>query len=239
MRHLGDDFLKEELSIIDILDLMIRHWWILLVTALVFCSVAFVYAEVFVDPLYRTDGTLYVNAQRTQTSDLSQGEITASQKLVVTYKEILTRRTFLSGVASDLGHRYSISELKKMISMTSVNETEILEISVSGKVPEDVYLVCHSILTRASDELVRVINAGSVKILDDGQIPTSPYAPNVKGYALFAALLGVVFGGLIILVLELFDTRVKSREDIVEKYEEPLLGEIPILIPTSTKGESK
>ena len=228
--------MKEELSIIDILDMMIRHWWILLVTALVFSIVAFVYAEVFVDPLYRTDGTLYVNAQRTQSSDITQGHQLASQNLVITYKEILTRRTFLAGVSEDMEGRYSVADLKRMISMNSVNETEILEIAVTGKVPADVYQICHSILLRASDELVRVINAGSVKILDDGQIPISPISPNVKGYTLFASLIGIVFGALIILVLELFDTRIKTREDIIEKYKEPLLGEIPILVPVSSGG---
>ena len=94
-------------------------------------------------------------------------------------------------------------------------------------------------LLRASDELVRVINAGSVKILDDGQIPTTPVSPNVKGYTLIAALLGILFGFLIIFILEMSDTRVKSREDIIDKYKEPLLGEIPILVPVSSGGEEK
>lgn len=231
--------MKEEYSIIDIIDMMIRHWWILLVTALVFGIVAFVYLEVFVDPLYRTDGTLYVNAQREYSVNVSQGGMSASQELLLTYKEILTRRTFLTGVASDMAYRYSVSELKGMISMDSINDTEILEITVTGKVPEDVYQICHSVLLRASDELIRVINAGSVKILDDGLIPTSPISPNVKGDTLLAALVGIVFGALFILLLELFDTRIKSREDIIEKYEEPLLGEIPILIPVDAEGDDK
>ena len=56
---------------------------------------------------------------------------------------------------------------------------------------------------------------------------------------MFAALIGIVFGALIILILELFDTRIKTREEIIEKYDEPLLGENPILIPVSSEGESK
>ena len=130
--------MKEELSIIDILDMMIRHWWILLVTSLVFGAIAFVYAEVFVDPLYRTDGYLYVNAHRTQSSDITTSGINASQELVITYKEILTRRTFLSGVAADLEYAYSVNELKRMISMSSVNDTEILEIAFARKSCKDI-----------------------------------------------------------------------------------------------------
>ncbi|MDD6735675.1 MAG: Wzz/FepE/Etk N-terminal domain-containing protein [Clostridiales bacterium] len=231
--------MNDQLSITDIIDMLIKRWWIWVITALLFSITAFVYTELFIDPLYKTEGTLYVNALRTQTSDVSSANLTASQELVETYKEILKRRTFLSQISDDLDGRYSVSNLDKMISMSAVNETEILEISVTGKVPEDVYEICHSILLHASDELVRVVNAGSVKILDDGQVPKAPISPNVKTNTLIAFLAGMVIGGLIILVLELFDTRIKGREDIINKYEEPLLGEIPEVITPRRAGDAK
>lgn len=231
--------MKEQLTIAEIVDMMIRRWWILVIAAVSLAVVTFAYTEIFMDPLYETDGTLYVNAQRTQSSDISQSRIVASQELVNTYKEILLRRTFLSRVAADLDNRYSVKNLGNMISMSSVNDTEILEITVVGKVPEDVYAICHSVLTHAPDELIRVINAGAVKILDDGQTPTTPISPNVKKNTLIAFLLGMVLGAFIVLLLELFDTRIKSREDIIHKYKEPLLGEIPELVPQKKAGAEK
>lgn len=231
--------MKEQFSITDIIDMLIKRWWIWTLTAIIAGVATFTYTEIFIDPLYRTDGTLYVNAQRTQSSDVSQTNLTASQALTATYKEILGRRTFLSQVAEDLNGRYTVANLQKMISYSAVNETEILEVKVTGKVPEDVYTICHSILTHASDELVRVVNAGSVKILDDGQIPESPISPNVKLNTLIAFILGAALGAFIILLLELFDTRIKSREDIVSRYEEPLLGEIPEVLPIKKAGTSK
>lgn len=229
-------FLREQLSVMDAVDMMIRRWWILAIAALSMSIAAFTYTQIFIDPLYQSDGALYVNAQRTQNNDVSQANILASQKLVETYKEILSRRTFLSRVAADLDNRYTARAIGKMITMESANETEILEITVTGKVPEDVQKICHSVLVQASDELVRVVNAGSVKILDDGQIPTSPVSPDVKKNTLIGVLLGVVIGALIVLMLELFDTRIRSREDIISRYDEPLLGEIPELIPVVKKA---
>lgn len=229
--------MNNQLKITDIIDMLIRRWWIWVITALVCSMVTFVYTEIFVDPLYRTEGTLYVNAMRTQTVDVTQGNIAASQQLVETYKEILNRRTFLSQIANDLDNRYTVDNLGKMISMKALNETEIMEITVTGKVPEDVYEICHSILLHASDELVRVVNAGSVKILDDGQVPQSPISPNVKNNSIIAFLAGMVLGALIILVLELFDTRIKGREDIINRYDEPLLGEIPEVMTPRKAGE--
>lgn len=231
--------MNEKIGIADIIDMMIRRWWIWAVCAVVFSVSAFVYTQIFVDPLYRTDGTLYVNAQRTQNTDISQGQLNSSQELVKTYKEILSRRTFLSQVAEDLDGRYSTGELKGMISYGAVNETQILQITVTGKVPQDVYDICHSVLVHAPDELIRVINAGSVKILDDGQIPRSPVSPNVKQNSLIAFLLGIAVGAGIILLLELFDTRIKTREDIASKFPEPLLGEIPEFIQVEEAGVAR
>ncbi len=229
-------FLREQLSIMDIIDMMIRRWWILAIAALSMSIAAFTYTQIFIDPLYRSEGALYVNAQRTQNTDITQGGLAASKSFVDTYKEILSRRTFLARVAADLDNRYTANAIGNMITMQSANDTEILEIKVTGKVPEDVQKICHSVLVQASDELVRVVNAGSVKILDDGQIPTSPISPNVKKNTLMGVLLGVVIGALIVLVLELFDTRIRSREDIINRYDEPLLGEIPELIPAVKKA---
>ncbi|MCR4692921.1 MAG: hypothetical protein K5664_03480 [Firmicutes bacterium] len=231
--------MNEKIGIADIIDMMIRRWWIWAVCAVVFSVSAFVYTQIFVDPLYRTDGTLYVNAQRTQNTDISQGQLNSSQELVKTYKEILSRRTFLSQVAEDLEGRYSTGELKGMIAYGAVNETQILQITVTGKVPQDVYDICHSVLVHAPDELIRVINAGSVKILDDGQIPRSPVSPNVKQNSLIAFLLGIAVGAGIILLLELFDTRIKTREDIAGKFPEPLLGEIPEFIQVEEAGVAR
>lgn len=230
--------MNDQLKITDMIDMVIRRWWIWVTAAVVLSITTFVYTELFIDPLYQTEGNLYVSAQRTQSSDISQSNQIASQTLVTTYKEILKSRTFLSQVADDLGNVYSINSLRNMISMSSVNQTEILQIKVTGKIPEDVYKICHSVLIHAPDELIRVVNAGSVKILDDGQIPTYPVSPNVKKNVLIAFMAGMIFGVFIILLLELFDTRIKSRDDVVKKYEEPLLGEIPVVVPI-TVGEAE
>ncbi len=230
--------MNDQINITEILDMLIRRWWIWTIAAIGLCVVTFIYTEVFVDPLYSTDGTLYVNAQQTQSNDVTSGNQAASKNLVSTYRVILVGRSFLANIANDLDGRYSVDSLKRMISMEAVNGTEVLRIKVTGKVPEDVYAICHSMLEHAPDELIRVVEAGSVKILDDGRVPTSPVSPNTKKNVLVAALVGMVLGGLIILVLELFDTRIKSRDDIVTKYDEPLLGEIPEVLPMKV-GEEK
>ena len=235
--------MKEQLTLTEIVNMLLRRWWIIALTAFSLAVTAFFYSQFLLVPLYRTDGSLYVNASRTQTSDVSSSNLLASQQLATTCKEILTRRTFLSTVSEDVeskgGNKYPPAQLKKMIAIKSVNDTEIMEITVSGSEREDIKLVCNSVLTLAAGELSRVINAGQVKVLDLGQLPEKPYSPNTRNNTLLCFFIGLLAGGLIVFCIEFLDTRVKSRDDLVNRYSEPLLGEIPELLPSARKDEGR
>jgi len=221
---------QDELNILEVIDMLMRRWWIILITMLLSGVLTFVFTEVFIEPSYSSEGTLYVNANREQVSSMTTGTITASKQLVATYAEILQRRTFLEGVASDVENKYSISELQGMLDITGLNETEIMQIKVTCNDPEDAYMITHSILMRAPDELMRVVEAGSVKLLDDAVKNNVAVSPNIKKNTFIGLLAGIVLGALIIIMMELIDTRIKSAEAIISQYEEPLLGEIPAIM---------
>lgn len=222
--------MKEDLNIMDIVDMLMHRWWIMIISMVTAGIIAFVFTEVFVTPKYSSVGALYVNANSSQKSqDISTGVLSASQELVNTYAEILKRRTFLEAVASDVDNKYNADALKNMITISAVNSTEVMEISVLSNSPDDSYMLTHSILMRAPDELMRVVEAGSVKLLDDAKVNPTAVSPNLYQNTLIGALLGIVLGACIILLLEFVDTRIKDSDSILSRYEEPLLGEIPSL----------
>lgn len=222
--------MKEELKIMDIVDMLMRRWWLILISMIVVGVMAFIYTEVFIEPSFQSVGALYVNATKEKVDQtVTASTITASQKLVNTYAEILKRRTFLEDVAKDIDNKYTVKALQHVISISSINETEIMEISVITNDPDDSYLIAHSVLMRAPDELMRVVEAGSVKLLDDAKKNAVAVSPNLRQNTLIGVLLGIILGALIIILLEFIDTRIKNAESIVAKYEEPLLGEIPSL----------
>ena len=50
--------------------------------------------------------------------------------------------------------------------------------------------------------------------------------------------IGIVLGSLIIIILELFDTRIKNGDEVSQRYKEPLLGEIPSLMSRGSSYSS-
>ena len=227
--------MNEQLSIMNIVDMLLRKWYILFVAAIVGGIVAFLFTDLFIAPKYEAEITLYVNASNyQQKEEISNANITASQQLVNTYAEILKARNFLEKITSNLDGKYTPNQIQSMLTMESVNETEVLSVSVKGTNADDVYKIALLLSEYSTDELKNVVGAGSVTILESPLKPENPVSPNVRANTLIGVLLGIIFAGLIIIVLDLLDTRIKSGEEFANNYEEPLLGEIPTLEDSQT-----
>lgn len=222
--------MSENLTIVNIIDMLLKRWGLIVITAILAGVLSFVYSEVFIEPVYRSTASLYVNSTKNvTTSDISSSTINSSRQLVATYAEILKARTFLTNISEDLYGKYTTTQIKNMISMKSLSDTEILSISVDGTNPEDVYQITKSLIKYAPDELIRVVEAGSVKVLDDASEPKSPISPDIRKNTFIGVFFGLIFGSIIVILLDLFDTRIKSEAEITQRYKEPLLGEIPSL----------
>ena len=52
------DILMDELNIMDIVDMLMRRWWIILTSMMVVGVMAFVFTEVFIEPKYTSERSL-------------------------------------------------------------------------------------------------------------------------------------------------------------------------------------
>ena len=87
---------------------------------------------------YTSSVSLYVNnlTSVSLTGDVNINDINASQKLVDTYIVILQDDDVLQQVADQLSTPMTVGELSGVISMQSVNQTEVLQISAETVSPE-------------------------------------------------------------------------------------------------------
>lgn len=226
------EYEEEELSLVDVLYIILRKLPVIILCTIVAAAITFSSTMMFVEPKYQSRGKLYVSSS-SQTAAASAGNIIAyndvltSQKLVNTYIEILRSDSFLQTVSEDIGAKYTYSQIGSMLSMSSVNETELLEITVTCPDPYYAYRIASSIIKNSADEIERVVDGGSVRIIDNATTPTNPSSPNVYKNVAIGAALGLVLSAAAVFVLELLNTNVKQTDDMQEKYGIPVIGEIP------------
>ena len=146
-----------------------------------------------------------------------------------TYIEILSSKPFLETISDDIGNKYDYKQIKGMTSYSSKTDTNILSITVKANDSHDAFLIAESISHNTPDEIRRVFEGGSVKLINNAEESMSPIPSNSLKRGLIGFVAGAALAALIIFLINIFDTRVKSSEELSSKYGLPILGEIPNL----------
>lgn len=223
----------EETNEISLQEIFMILWSKVLV--IVLCTIvggvaAFGMSAFVIDPTYTSRISMYVNNNANADSTVANiNDINASQKLVSTYIEILKSDNVLQKVAEVTGLPYTPTEMRKMMSASSVNGTEIFEVKVTTKDPDEAAFIANTIAELAPEEIIRVVKAGSVELIDQAIPAKSPSSPNVILNTIIGLMLGGVLSVLGVLVAAMLDNRVKDEDDLKKHYDIPVLGAIPDL----------
>lgn len=185
-----------------------------------------------IKPEYTATVKMYVysNTDRITTdSSITTNELSASADLVNTYIYILNSNTVLNEVIKDLDLKLTPQQLKGAISAAQAGETVAFEVSVKTTSAKLSAKIANSIAKVAPKEIVRVVKAGGVEIIDWATVPTAPSSPNLKKNIAIAAAVALFATFAMFFIYELFDTTITNARDIEGDFEYPILGTIPTL----------
>ena len=208
--------------------ILYRIKWIIIST-IVGIIAAFIITQLFIAPKYTSSISLYVKnvTDPANAGYLSNDYFTASQKLVNTYIVIMKNDRVLDDVSKQLNSKYSTKQLKNILSMNPEGTTEVLKIEASTTSAKDSADICNTLAAVAPSVLERVAG-GSVQIIDaSAKVASTPSSPNKKVNVLVGAALGFILSVAIVLIIYLLDNTVKNKEDLQDRLDIPVLGEIP------------
>ena len=195
----------------------------------------------------------------TTTESITQTDLTLNQKLVSTYSKIIKSRTVLSTVVANLEgltvteemneeEKANIEEqlkerdselrnkeekLKKNITVTAVEDSSVIEVSVVDENAEYAAQVANEIAEVFTEKVTEMYKINNVYTLDVAEVPDAPYNINHKKYIAIAAVAGFVVACGYVFVVNMFDNTTKNKEDI-----EKVVG-APVLVSLGKKGSSK
>ena len=195
--------------------------------------------------MYTTSASLYVYSsserQQEDNLDITSSELTASQQLADTCGVIIQSNSVLSRVIEQLSLSISEEKLRERIDVTTVNDTEVISVSVSDTSPKQAQDIANTIADVLPDEFERVVKAGGVEVVDYAEEPDKPSSPNVLLNTFAGVLAGFLISCGVVSLREFFDTRVRDEEGLSEyfDYEIPVLGVIPPLEETAEDRNPK
>lgn len=214
----------------------------MILIALICATGAGCFTNFFVEPKYTAAITLCAyndNNRLTTNGSITSSEIDASQSLVNTYMEIIRSYTFLEMVANNTDYNLGADTIKGMVSCSQVEDTFIFKVKVTSTNAKEATDIANTIADICPDEIVRIVNAGSVQIVDYARQPVSPSSPNVKKIVSVAFLAGFCISFAIFFLKELFDTSIVNENDLERAFTIPVLGTIPRLVPVENDDSKK
>lgn len=178
-------------------------------------------------PVYKSSSTIVIASNDTNSANM-QADITVNQKLVGTYKEIVTSRSVVEQVIKDLDLKYSYEELSSNILVEAVQNTEVLKISVLDKSAELAPKITSMLSEVFKEEVMEIYNLKNVKVLDSASTPTGADNVNfVKDEIIYFGL-GMIASFMLVFIMFYFDKNIRSVEQVESRLGLPILGTIPV-----------
>ena len=221
---------ESQFSVVDIINMMLTFWWFIVILAVLVGGATFTYFKITSVPEYKSAARMYINTEAQQTStDVNTNALTGAANLLPTYIDVLTSKSFLASVSDDLDNKYTVEDITAMITLEAVTDTNIISIEVLDEDPHVAYLICSSFVNNAPNEIARVFGGGSTKLTEHPEEADEAEVMHTTRNALIGFLAGAAIAMVVIFLVNMFDTRVKSKDELVSKYNLPILGEIPSL----------
>ena len=220
---------------IDLVKLIVyvlkRVWLVILCAAIGFGAFYWLASSKQVDT-YTASGTMYVyngnpnlvNYQYTSSTDLN-----SAVQLLDTYMVVVKSDKVMDAVAERLSADYPgipPEYISSTLSMGSVAETGVLRVRCVTNDAQMSADICNAVLDVAPAEIIRVVNAGGIEIIDYAKVPLAPDYRSPVRKGLIGAMFGIVASGALLLVLFLLNRRVTDTKELTDNYTPPVLASI-------------
>lgn len=241
-----------------ILSVLLKKWKLIVVFAIIGVLLAYFYTANFTTLTYSSSVEFLAYAidsrqelsDSTSTSSYSQqaasntSKMNYAMKMLNTYIEIFKTNEFNQDVADELNDNlstnYSAGMIKSSIRFESIEETAMFKVIVTTTDADLSYAIAHQ-LESSIPKSMKDTNSGLVEAeVKDSAVKAA--ASENLGYpkkCLIGAAVGIVLAAAYIILRDLLDVRIKSSEELVEKYNIPVLGSIPDFGIKNTSQSSK
>lgn len=180
-----------------------------------------------ISPKYEASVNMIVNTRTDVNTNVTNDNISSAQNLVDTYAIIIKSNTVLNQVIQNLGLEISYEELYECVSVSAINNTQVMKIAVQSDSPETAAIIVQNIALIAPDIVADAVEAGSCKVVSDVAADTEPAAPDIVKHTILAGFLGLAGCISVIVLQEMMKDHIVDAFDVENTLGLSALGVIP------------
>lgn len=215
----------EEEDTIDLLELaycLLDHISAIIVAVLLGAILLTGYAKLCISPTYASTAKLYV-VSASSGSVVNLSDLNLGTSLTKDYEELMTSYPVMDQVSERLNLDWSTSDLNRVVSISNISDTRILNITAVTTDPALSRDIANTVAEVAVKYLPETMSTDQPNIAQKARLASEPVGPSYRKYLMMGAMLGGMLSCGFFILRHLMDDSIKTEED-VEKY----LGEVTL-----------
>ncbi len=224
----------EELDLKELFNIFWSKKIHIILIVLIFIALGVIYTVGFTTPMYTSSTTLVLAGSSSEsdeeesTTSITTTDITLNSKLVSTYSVLVQSKDVLSQVISNLDMDISWESLKNNVSVSAVEDTEVIEISVTTESAQDSAKIANEVAEVFTEKVSEIYNINNVYVVDEAEVDNTPSNINHERDVVIFAFIGLVIAIVYVLIANMLDTTIKVADDIEKEFKLPVLASIPV-----------
>ena len=220
--------MEETIDLREYFGIIKKRFWIIALITVIAAVVSGIISFFMLKPVYEAKSTLIVNTEKNEETQMITGDqFSVTQKLAVTYGEIIKSRAVLEDVIKNLKLDNEYEELANNVTVSPVKDTQIISISVQDTNKQKARDIANEIPKVFAKEAKRITKANDVQVIDKATLPKNPIKPNKVMNVLIAFVLGTMIGLFVVFLIEYLDNKMKTPQDIEKHLGLSVIGVIP------------
>ncbi|MDM0931877.1 polysaccharide biosynthesis tyrosine autokinase [Clostridium perfringens] len=218
--------MEQKIEIKEYLKLLRKK--IKIIVAIVIASILIVSIKTFffTTPIYEAQTTIIINNLLGKSSQLTKEDISYSQLLGETYKPIVKSRKVAEEIKKNLNLEEDYHAISNSIDINSVSGP-VMNITVKNEDPKVAREIANEVPVVFGEELEKISKVDGVQVIDEALLPTQPISPNKFRNLALGGIIGLAIAIFVVLLLDYFDNKVKTPEELENTLDTPLLGVVP------------
>ena len=217
----------ETIDLLELLGVVRRHIVALLLTTVLAAAAGFAVSKFLMTPQYQASALMIVNTRQDTTANVTSDQLNSASKLVSTYSIIVKSDTVLNQVIANLGLNMSYETLAGKVGVAAVDDTQVMEITVTDANPDGARQVCEQITQVAPDAILTAVEAAAAKVTSAASVDPDPVSPHVMRNTAIAGVLGLVVCLGVLFLQVLLDNKINTEEDVTKQLGLNVIGVIP------------
>lgn len=215
-----------DLEIHDIVRILKSRWKVIVGITTIITLLVGLISFFVIKPVYKVNTKLFIGKSQTYDVKYDSNDIEMYQKLLSTYAELITTNDLIENAINGKNLDITASEVLGTLIATPRNDTQILQISYQN----NNNILAKDVLVAVVDEFINeskiLIPNGTVKVIESVELPQYPVSPNSSKNTLMGFLGGIILGIIVALAMEYMDNTFKTKEQIEEVMNIPVIGVI-------------